>query len=73
MPRSTGITRSAGRPLVVRHGAPLTGERQQLLIQLLATGLERFLGHANAEPGLWNSGAPGVMYERHPTDEVTHD
>jgi hypothetical protein len=72
MPRSTGISQSAGRSVVVRHAAPLTDERQQQLVQLLAAGLERFLAHAIAAPELLNSGAPGVMYERHPTDEVTH-
>jgi hypothetical protein len=72
MPRSTGISRSAGRPVVVRHAAPLMGERQQRLVQLLAAGLERFLAHEKTDRGLLNSGASGVMYGRHPTDEVTH-
>jgi hypothetical protein len=72
MARSTGITRSVGRPVVVRHGAPLTGERRQRLIQLLAAGLERFLAHQTPEPGLLNAGAPGVMYVGHSDDEVAH-
>jgi hypothetical protein len=72
MPRSTGISQSAGRQVVVRAAAPLTSDRQQRLIQLLAAGLERFLARQTPEPGLLNAGAPGVMYVGHSDDEVAH-
>jgi hypothetical protein len=72
MPRSTGISQSAGRRVLVRAAAPLSVDRQQRLVQLLAAGLERFLAHQSAEPGMLTPAAPGVMYGRHPTDEVTH-
>jgi hypothetical protein len=72
MPRSIGISQSAGRPVVVSPAAPLTGEQQCRLIQLLAAGLERFLARQTPEPELLNAGAPGVMYVGHSDDEVAH-
>jgi hypothetical protein len=72
MPRSTGISQSAGRTVMVRAAAPLTSERQQRLVQLLAAGLERFLACQSVESGLLNAGAPGVIYVGHSDDEVAH-
>jgi hypothetical protein len=73
MPRSNGIQRTTLRAVVVRQAVPLSGEGQSRLVRLLSAGLERHLASLSSPPDLLNSAPGGVMYGRHPANEVTHD
>jgi hypothetical protein len=71
MPLRSSIQQAPRREVVARTGPRLSADDQQRLIGLLAIGLERWLARAReGEPSL-NSGAPGAIYGRHPTNEVT--
>ena len=72
MPPSNGIQRTPPRGVAVREATPLSADEQTRLVQLLSAGLERHLASLSKPPDLLNPGAGGVMYGRHPTNEVTH-